>query len=68
MKVTVKIQRSNETKKIELKDKSTIQQLLKKINIKPDTVIVMNENKPIPVDDILIDGQELTILQVASGG
>lgn len=68
MKITVKIKRVNETKHVELKEKSTIQELLEKINIKPDTVIVLSGNKPIPIDDILVDGQELTILQVASGG
>ena len=68
MKITVKIQRSNNTKEVELKEKSTIQDLLKIIKIKPDTVIVMNSNKPIPIDDIIKDKQELTILQVSSGG
>ena len=68
MKITVKLQRSNEIKQIDLKPKSTVQDLLKKINIKPDTVIIMNNNKPMPIDDSIIDGQELTILQVSSGG
>jgi sulfur carrier protein ThiS len=39
-----------------------------KETIKPDTLIVMSDNKPIPVDDVLNEGQELTIIQVASGG
>lgn len=68
MKITVKIKRKNETKHVELKEQSTIQELLEKINIKPDSVIVMSQNKPVPIDDTLVDGQELTILQVASGG
>jgi len=68
MKISVKLQRSNEFKKIELEENSTILDLLKIINIKPDTVIVMNKNKPKPVDDVLTDGQDLLILQVSSGG
>ena len=68
MKITVKIQRSNDTKEVELKEKSTIQDLLKLIKIKPDTVIVMSGNKPVPIDDIIKDGQELSVLQVSSGG
>jgi hypothetical protein len=31
-------------------------------------VIVLNENKPISVDEELKNGQKLTILQVSSGG
>ena len=68
MKITVNIQRSNETKRIELKAGSTADELLKKLDVKPDTVIIMSNNKPTPIDDELSDGQELTILQVSSGG
>ena len=68
MKITVKFQRSNETKQIELKTGSTANELLKKVDVKPDTVIVMSNSKPVPIDDELSDGQEITILQVSSGG
>ena len=53
---------------INLEKGSTVEHLLKKIKIKPDTIIVMSNNKPIPIDDILKNNQELTIIQVASGG
>lgn len=53
---------------IQLEKKSIIDDLLKKLNLRPDTVVVMNKDKPIPIDDVLTDGQELTILQVSSGG
>ena len=68
MNITVKISRTNETKTIDLKKGSTIQDLLNKINMKPDTLIVMNENKPIPIDDEINNGDELTIIQISSGG
>jgi sulfur carrier protein ThiS len=68
MKVTVTISRTHETKDIQLKPRSTVIDLLKKINLKPDTLIVMNNNTPVPIDDVLTDGQDLTILQVSSGG
>ena len=68
MKIKIKIARSNETKNLDLGKDSKVQDALKKLNLKPDTVIVMSENKPIPVDDDLVEGQELTIIQVASGG
>jgi sulfur carrier protein ThiS len=66
--IKVKLLRSNEKKELQLEKKSTINDLLKKLDLKPDTVVVMNNDKPIPVDDDLTDEEELTILQVSSGG
>jgi len=68
VKIKVKLPRNKQLKKITVKEGSTVEDLLKKINIKPDTIIVMSKNQPIPADDILNEGQKLTILQVASGG
>ena len=68
MKIKVKISRTNEIKEVNLENGASVQSLLKKINLKPDTIIVLNNNKPIPIDDELINGDELTILQVSSGG
>ena len=68
MEIKAKLLRTKETKKINLETGSTVEYLLKKIKLKPDTLIVMSNNKPIPLDDVLNDGQELTIIQVASGG
>ena len=66
--IRVKFSRTNQTQKIEIKENSTVDDLLKKMNLKPDTVIVMEKDKPIPMTDILANDQELTILQVSSGG
>jgi len=68
LKIKVKISRTNETKEVNLENGTSVQGLLKKINLKPDTIIVLNNNKPIPIDDELTNGEELTILQVSSGG
>jgi len=68
MSIKVKLIRRNETKNIEIKNDSTIEDILKRINLKPDTVIVMKKNKPIPIDTEIIDGQELSILEVSSSG
>ena len=68
MQIKVKISRTKETKKINIKTGSTVEDVLKKINLKPDSVIIMNKNKPTPVDDEIKDGEEITILQVSSGG
>ena len=68
MNIKVKLLRTNEKKELQLEKKSTINDLLKKLDLKPDTVVVMNNDKPIPVDEDLTDEEELTILQVSSGG
>jgi sulfur carrier protein ThiS len=68
MKIKVKISRTNETKEISVEKGLTIEDVLKKINLKPDTVIILNKSKPIPIDDEIKDGEELTVLQVSSGG
>lgn len=68
MKIKVNISRTKETKSLELDIGTTVQGALKKLNLKPDTIVVMNKNKPIPIDDELRDGEELVIIQVSSGG
>ena len=68
MNIKVKLLRTNEKKELQLEKKSTINDLLKKLDLKPDTVVVMNNDKPIPVDEDLTDEEELIILQVSSGG
>jgi len=68
LNITVNLTRTNEVKEVEINKGSTILDLLKKIDIKPDTVIVLEKNKPLPIDDDLTDNQKLTIIQVSSGG
>ncbi len=68
MRIIVKIFPDNLTKKIILSSGSRVNDLLKKINLRPDDIIVLKGNTPIPVDDILYEEQELSILKVASGG
>jgi len=68
MKISVTILPDNLLKEVEIKSGSKIFDLIKKIHLKPDTLIVLKDSKPIPIDDILSEGQKLTILQVASGG
>lgn len=67
MIVSIQIRNENK-KKIELKANSTALELLKKINLTPDEVIVIRKNSPIPVDEILNDKDEIKIIKVASGG
>ena len=68
MKITIELSRSKETREIHLKKGSTVKEVLKKINIKPDTIIVIRKDEPIPIDEELINGERLKILEISSSG
>ena len=68
MKIRVKISRIKDEKEIQLEKGSTVMDLLNNLKFKPDNVVVMSGNTPIPIDDKLKDKQEITIIQVFSGG
>jgi len=66
--IRVNISRSDSVKEINIKKGSTIQDLLNELDLLPDTVIVMRDNIPIPIDQVIDGNQELSIIQVSSGG
>jgi len=68
MKIRVKLIPQNTYQEIDIKKGSTVLDLLRIIQRKPDSVIVLKNKTPLPVDDIIPDTQELSIIQVASGG
>ena len=68
MKIKIILERTNNLKVVKLKEGTTVKNLLKKLSLKPDTIIVMKEEIPIPIDYVLNYDQELTIIQVSSGG
>ena len=68
MKITLKIDPDNSKKEVTIPRGSQVSDLLQKIQLKPDTLIVLRGNTPIPIDEVLDEEQELRILQVASGG
>jgi sulfur carrier protein ThiS len=68
LKIHVKILPKNITKEIDIKIGSTMFHVLKKIDMKPDNVIILRDNTPVPVDESITKEENLTIIQVASGG
>ena len=68
MKIKVKLIPQNSSQEVTLKKGSTVTDLLRTIHRRPDGVIVLKNKIPLPVDDVLNDDQELSIVQVASGG
>ena len=68
MKINVKLVPRNISQEVEVKKGTTVTGLLRQLHLRPDAVIVLRNNTPIPEDDSLNDDQELCIVQVASGG
>ena len=68
MKISVKILPSKSYKEININPGLRIYDLIKEFQLKPDSIIVLEDNNPIPVDNILSNGQKITLLKVASGG
>ena len=54
MKIKVKILPDNSTREIDIKPGSKVYDILKEIKIKPDSVIILRNDTPIPVDDICL--------------
>jgi sulfur carrier protein ThiS len=68
MKIRVKLIPQNTIQEVDIKKGSTVIDLLRTIHRRPDSVIVLKNKTPLPVDDVIPDDQELSIIQVASGG
>jgi sulfur carrier protein ThiS len=68
MKVTIRFVPQNTTKELILEKGSTVTDLLHLLHRRPDTVIVLKNKTPVPEDAIIADDQELSVVQVASGG
>ena len=66
--VSVFIDRENKTKKIKIKNNSSVLDLLKKLKINPVAVIVSRNNGLLLEDERLGDNDEIRILSVISGG
>ncbi|MCD4844769.1 MAG: hypothetical protein K8R25_09810 [Methanosarcinales archaeon] len=68
MKVDVRITRGESSNKsIMVKDGSTYNDVLSSLNINPETVIIMVNNRPVPVDEIVCT-DHMEILMIASRG
>jgi len=68
MKIKINLIPQNTSQEVELSKGTTVTNLLRTIHRRPDSVIVLKNKTPLPVDDVINDDQELSIIQVASGG
>ncbi|MBO3769667.1 MAG: MoaD/ThiS family protein [Thermoproteota archaeon] len=68
MKIKVFIQRSGETKLIDLGENSRIGDLLKSLGISPSEIVPVKNGAIVTEREILRDGDEVKLLSVVSGG
>ena len=68
VQISVILPRTNHEKTIDVKDNSSIQDVLKKLSLKADTCLTVIDNSPVPIDTILQKGQKITLVEVTSGG
>ena len=68
MKIKVKFigfQKKEEV--LEVEDGVRYSELLKKLNINPETVVIVKDGLPVPIDDVVESG-DIAIVRVISGG
>ena len=53
---------------VEVNNGSTVYDVLKKLELTPDTMIVIRDGQPISIDEELNDNDKIKIIQVISGG
>ena len=68
MRVKVFFEKSNSARSVEAGKGQTIESLLKKLGINPQTVIVVRNGEVVPEQDTLQDKDTLKILSVKLGG
>ena len=68
MQVRIKILAGGVLEKtIEVEEGSTYSEILAELGINPETVVVMVDGRPVPIDDI-VDSSRIDILKIVSGG
>ena len=66
MELTVDI--FNEKKMVSLPDSANVEVLISHFGLLPDNVLVISQDRVLPLDVSLCDGQEIRIIRVSSGG
>jgi sulfur carrier protein ThiS len=67
-KIKVKVTHKSVANIIEVDESSSVEDLLRSLNLFVDAHIVTSSNRPLPITHRLYEGEDLFIIQVASGG
>ncbi len=66
--ITVTVTIAGREKQVKIAEGKTIEDLLLKLDLFPDAYIALKAEKPTPLTHVLVDGEKLRLLKVASGG
>jgi sulfur carrier protein ThiS len=64
----LRVPRPNIEETVDVRDGATVEELLRSMRLPPDAVIVLREDRPLPVDAAVAEGDRLRVLNVFSGG
>ena len=68
MKIQVTIFDDKSIQDLEVSENATAYEVLKKLELQPDTLIVTRNDQPIPIDEELNNRDRLKLIRVISGG
>ncbi|MGA1822465.1 MAG: hypothetical protein ACMUIG_08055 [Thermoplasmatota archaeon] len=66
--IRVYLQRQKEQRNVRIGPDHKLTELLAELDIPPDGIIAFTAGCPIPLDDVIWDYDEITIVTVSSGG
>ena len=68
MKVHVELLPSGERKVMKLSDEASGFDVVDALDLRPDAHILVRDGRPIPMDEVLENGDRVKLIKVASGG
>jgi sulfur carrier protein ThiS len=69
MKITIHLLPTRkETRRIKLEKGSSVEHAIRALGLFPDQWIPVRNDEPLPLDEMLEDGDELKLISVVSGG
>jgi len=66
--IEVSITGIGETSQITMDNGSTVEDVLRKLGLNVSAQIVLRGKTPIPIDEIVVEGDELRVIETFSGG
>ena len=68
LKITITLLRDNVSKELSVHKEDTIGAIIKELGLFEDSIIVLNKNSPVPIDESVSNYRNLTVVEVSSGG
>ncbi len=67
MEIEVELEKTD-TRKLEMEPGATVEQAVRALDLRPDSYVVLNMEKIVPLDRELSHGDKIRLLKVLSGG